>query len=84
MEERGVPLSKGGVRFGYADKLDVRVRREVMQESLHVAVDQTHNSDPDVTGGLCGARSGKRAEEERSEERFEGETKTEGDDSKWR
>jgi hypothetical protein len=55
-----------------------------MQEPLHVAVDETHNSDPDVTGGLCGARSGKRAEEKRSEERFEGEAKTVGDHSKWR
>ena len=30
MEERGVLLAKSGIRFGYADKLDVWVRWKVM------------------------------------------------------
>jgi hypothetical protein len=71
VELSSVLLAKGSIRLGYADKLNVRMRWEVMQKALYVAVHQTDNSDPYGGFILRKARGGKLAEEECDEDRFE-------------
>jgi hypothetical protein len=49
-----VVLAEGGVGVGDADELDLWVGREVVEEALHVAVDEADDGYTNGFLSLCG------------------------------